>query len=113
MKTEPKIGDIIYQDNRYHGLSELTIERFTKTTAVLNNGTKLRLPLSESFNSAIGSSGYHAAMYYTYTKELQERCKREILDKKAIRFFQKTKNITDMPIEILEQIYALIAALKA
>lgn len=82
MKTEtfePQIGQVIYADSRYHGLKKLTIERFTKTTAILSDGTKLRLPLSQDYQSAIGASGYSTPLYRISSDEIDKRYLKQIL----------------------------------
>lgn len=95
------IGTEIIAESSYHGLSLKKVERVTKTQAVLNDGTKLRLPFIDSC-CAIGSSGYMRTRYMLATDEL----KNQLVLQNRIRFLSKI-NWSVMPDNIVMEAFEL------
>jgi len=83
MKTELKIGDRLYLDSRYHGLSLVTVERLTNTTAVLNNGAKLDNPTSDFVRAKSDNSPHTSTYYRLATDDLDSQYQRQNLLKQA------------------------------
>lgn len=90
IEQEPKIGDKVISESSYHGMSVLTIERFTKTTAVLNNGIKLRMPIKH--DTAIGYGGGYGSTYYELaTPEKLLKYERQQLERRVMSEIGKLK----------------------
>jgi DNA replicative helicase MCM subunit Mcm2 (Cdc46/Mcm family) len=79
-KFEFKVKDIVIGSSCYHGYSKLFVERVTKTQAILNNGTRLRINVNNS--TSIGSEGYHRTSYCLATPQLIESYNRQQLELK-------------------------------
>jgi len=77
MKTELKVGDQLFADTRYHGLALVTVERLTKTTAVLSDGEKLDNPTFDHVKSKGSSGGYISTYYRLITDSLKEQYTRQ------------------------------------
>lgn len=86
MDNELKIGDTVFSESRYHGYGIRKVERFTNTTIILDDGTKIRKPL-ENGSTAIGTSGYGNIYYYPFSYERLTAYNRQ----ESLRFLQKFK----------------------
>jgi DNA replicative helicase MCM subunit Mcm2 (Cdc46/Mcm family) len=87
-KFEFKVNDVVIGSSYYHGYSKLFVERVTKTQAILNNGTRLRINVNNS--TPIGSEGYHITSYCLSTPQLIELYNRQQLE---LKFNNCLKNL--------------------
>lgn len=87
MKKELQVGDYLFADSRYHGLSLVKVERLTKTTAILDNGSKLDNPCNDHVRAKGDNSSFGGVYYRHYTDKLMVDYKRQ----NALRKVAKVK----------------------
>lgn len=105
-----EVGDILYDRERFSsGLIKYTVERLTPKQAVLNGGRKVKVEL---FNSHYGGE-LHASSIGDYgymefgTLELNQEYKDQTIRRNLKRRLAEI-NVTNLPIEICEQIWKLL-----
>lgn len=103
-EIEFKIGDKLFTESNYHGIGLVTIERFTPTTAVISDGSKLKLPIKE-YQSAIGVSGFGKTFYRLPTDELYEKLERQNLTRRMQKL-----DFSKLSTENLRKINSIITA---
>lgn len=83
-----EINDCVIADSRYYGLSKFTVERVTKTQAILNNGTKLRIDQAKG-GREIGATGYGCTFYRKATTELLNAFQNDYYQRAISTFFNR------------------------
>lgn len=97
------VGDKLIADSRFHGLSLVTVDRLTKTTAILSDGNKLDNPMHD-YVRANGDTGGFGGTYYRYlTNALLEQYERQ----SALRKITKVK-WEDLSTDKINQVLDLI-----
>lgn len=98
---ELKVGDKLFGDSLYHGLTLVTVKRLTPTQYVLSNDSRLRKPF-RGYDTAIGEGGYGSSCYIPANDENTQKYKNQ-------QCLRKIKNIdfTKLQTTVLEQIITL------
>jgi len=100
---EPKIGQIIYSENRYSGILQHAVTKITPTQVVLDGGTtRIKKPLKER-NYEIGSSGWNQSVYTLHSKEMEKRYNKQ----NQIRVI-KSHDLSKFNSDVVQEIYNII-----
>lgn len=109
-KKQYEVGDVVIGDSRYHGYSKHTVVRTTKTQAILNDDTKLRID-NIKCSRAIGAYGYESTYYNLSNDDLEKKYKKAIQISSTKRNFAKL-NLDKISDEDLDSLYNTINLLS-
>jgi len=102
MEIELKIGEMVFGDSRYHGLTVHKVERMTKTQCILDDGTRIRMPF-RGHDTCIGGGGFGSTYYRNSTPELIAQYNRQNVLRKIAKI-----DFTKLETDILKQILTII-----